>query len=659
MAPKTRTGPLRVTEERRESVLEGILRWGDRHVDPKISVAAASNGRVYTENNLQYAVALLEQASITHKQSAPQRATPAVACAILGAIFPIGAEVVPLWLGVGSPALSPERIAAQILPPLYWLKAHQEDLPLDTRAREALERGVSLCERLLGADGNNEGSSPTLREVASAFHWTRLIHLDERATELHAHPCVTHGPLPVGRETLCWVDGYIRTYFYKGDFRGGQMVPVVLVGGWRPGSTEGGGAGFLCSSEYSRRERPSGEPSGVGNHPPLLPVLPPVPYLFWARAAPRRSFTDFGLGLMRAGYDCVRFAQTAPGDDISIAVKELALVVAETKKMYRCEKVILVGHSRGGLIARRYLVDKWNSDHELDVAKLITFGTPHLGASVGELLYVGTTGAIISALLGPTIAAMLLSLSYVPGFGEDLRDAMEHELLNLITSIFVPLKEKIEAFVESATQLLPTSDFIQTLNRDYLRELDQAEHRGVDFWNAVEHVLVGGTSPSYASIFVGSWLPSISIGNPEATLQAVYDAVAPQVCRKRISVFHHHVSIPYFCYRWRWRWHRILEVPPPQAVGQVGSMGANALVDGQGDLLVERRSALAEGASGKIRRGTFHLNHFALKSVDELSIGWIGPDGQSATVTPLQLVLTELGIPLDTVSQYAPPHDCS
>lgn len=57
------------------------------------------------------------------------------------------------------------------------------------------------------------------------------------------------------------------------------------------------------------------------------------------------------------------------------------------------EKVILVGHSMGGLASRQYLQDSnlWQSDGEHHVAKLLTIGTPNGGSNIS----VGNIGGLI------------------------------------------------------------------------------------------------------------------------------------------------------------------------------------------------------------------------------------------------------------------------
>lgn len=60
------------------------------------------------------------------------------------------------------------------------------------------------------------------------------------------------------------------------------------------------------------------------------------------------------------------------------------------------EKVILVGHSMGGLAAREYLQnsDNWQSDGEHHVAKLLTVGTPNGGSNLSG----GNLGGILNGL---------------------------------------------------------------------------------------------------------------------------------------------------------------------------------------------------------------------------------------------------------------------
>ena len=65
----------------------------------------------------------------------------------------------------------------------------------------------------------------------------------------------------------------------------------------------------------------------------------------------------------------------------------LKLAIDEIKKITGSSKVILVGHSMGGLAAREYIRSYYNHvpyNNTNDVAKLVTIGTPHLGSNATE-----------------------------------------------------------------------------------------------------------------------------------------------------------------------------------------------------------------------------------------------------------------------------------
>lgn len=59
----------------------------------------------------------------------------------------------------------------------------------------------------------------------------------------------------------------------------------------------------------------------------------------------------------------------------------LKLAIDAIKSKTSAQKVILVGHSMGGLAAREYLRSYYNND----VAKIVTIGTPHYGSNLTEM----------------------------------------------------------------------------------------------------------------------------------------------------------------------------------------------------------------------------------------------------------------------------------
>ena len=109
--------------------------------------------------------------------------------------------------------------------------------------------------------------------------------------------------------------------------------------------------------------------------------------------------------------------------------------------------VILIGHSRGGLIARKYLMTNTK-----DIRGLYTISTPHHGSSIAKIgKYLSPLGSIIAPLIP---------------FGKKglLADAIK----------------RISDFLRSGAfrELLPESDFFRTLNDAPLSGLSYASFGG-------------------------------------------------------------------------------------------------------------------------------------------------------------------------------------
>jgi pimeloyl-ACP methyl ester carboxylesterase len=94
------------------------------------------------------------------------------------------------------------------------------------------------------------------------------------------------------------------------------------------------------------------------------------------------------------GYTVLTWSQQRPSAGIDVAVSELREIVTMTEDHCRAG-MILIGHSRGGLVARQYLAcgDK-------RVRCLITLATPHLGSRMAQWAeYVNPLASLVSALL--------------------------------------------------------------------------------------------------------------------------------------------------------------------------------------------------------------------------------------------------------------------
>lgn len=102
------------------------------------------------------------------------------------------------------------------------------------------------------------------------------------------------------------------------------------------------------------------------------------------------SFND----LKQKGYTVITWSQTKPLDSINYALKELEYVVQFASSLSD-RGIILIGHSRGGLIARKFI-----ENSKENIKGLITVATPHRGSNMAEWVQNIST---ISKLVKPFI----------------------------------------------------------------------------------------------------------------------------------------------------------------------------------------------------------------------------------------------------------------
>ncbi len=143
-----------------------------------------------------------------------------------------------------------------------------------------------------------------------------------------------------------------------------------------------------------------------------------------------------------AQYDVAAFnyrtALTAPGGaHLSEVARELKTVIDHRLSDY--SEIVILAHSMGGLVTRRYIADVLMAHQPLRVSRVIYFATPHMGALAAKLGSIITSCAIAATraagaiLLGPsagTIAAtagailkpseQLTALGYDSRFLQDL-----------------------------------------------------------------------------------------------------------------------------------------------------------------------------------------------------------------------------------------------
>ena len=157
------------------------------------------------------------------------------------------------------------------------------------------------------------------------------------------------------------------------------------------------------------------------------------------------SFSD----LRGLAFPVLSWTQSRPSGPIQTAVNELRELI-RAYAAYTGRGVIFVGHSRGGLIARKYL-----EENHVSVGGLITLATPHHG----------TTLARWAVSLSP-VTSLLHQL--LTGIGRREVDSALRRILGFLSS-------------SGLRELLPDSKFFSGLS-------DRKEP-------AIRYISVGGTNP--------------------------------------------------------------------------------------------------------------------------------------------------------------------
>jgi pimeloyl-ACP methyl ester carboxylesterase len=154
--------------------------------------------------------------------------------------------------------------------------------------------------------------------------------------------------------------------------------------------------------------------------------------------------------LRDSGFPVITWSQQRPAGPIAAAVAELAEVMDRARNIHKGD-IILVCHSRGGLIARKYL-----AINNANVSALITICTPHKGSSIAKL----------ASYISPLVRIM------VPFISDNTSPSALKKAVTRVTD-----------FIKSnaVKELLPASDFFQALS-------DQRKE-------GTYYLTLGGTNP--------------------------------------------------------------------------------------------------------------------------------------------------------------------
>jgi len=162
--------------------------------------------------------------------------------------------------------------------------------------------------------------------------------------------------------------------------------------------------------------------------------------------------------LKSSGFSLASWTQSQPLGPIQVAIDELETVLAAVRNKWPGKTIYLIGHSRGGLIARRFLLH----EHAGDIEGLITICSPHSGTGMAKF----------SRFLKP--AGVLL----------------EKIMPNKSRAALTKALNRLAVFLQSPaiSELTPESEFMASLQSTLPRKMRQLSF--------------GGTSPALFQVAV-------------------------------------------------------------------------------------------------------------------------------------------------------------
>ena len=100
--------------------------------------------------------------------------------------------------------------------------------------------------------------------------------------------------------------------------------------------------------------------------------------------------------LASKGFSLASWSQSQPLGPVHIALDELKAALDATRTNWPGKNIYIIGHSRGGLIARRFLQDECADD----IAGLITICSPHSGTGMAKFTrYLKPAGVLLERIV--------------------------------------------------------------------------------------------------------------------------------------------------------------------------------------------------------------------------------------------------------------------
>lgn len=179
------------------------------------------------------------------------------------------------------------------------------------------------------------------------------------------------------------------------------------------------------------------------------------------------------------GYNLIAWSQKRPVGHIDAAVSELKDIIARAEELFPESPVALIGHSRGGLIARKFMEERHHA-----IKALITIASPHSGSSISK----------IAGYLSP-LAAVLKGIMPEEKYGTIM------ETVSRTTDFLLG---------EALKELMPGSDFFKGLKDSRTK--------------GIKYLSFGGTEPRLLTVYQwekngSEWYPKPLIEIPDSLIK--------------------------------------------------------------------------------------------------------------------------------------------
>ncbi len=190
--------------------------------------------------------------------------------------------------------------------------------------------------------------------------------------------------------------------------------------------------------------------------------------------------------------------------DTAILLKQK---IDAVKAICLCDKVDLVAHSMGGLVARQYIQ---SAAYDQDVDQVIFLGTPHLGAPKAYLMWEGGEFGPVSDIQSSLIELVLRQQAHERGYSDLFEYANEFPVISI--SELLPIYDYIfdGSLLREYPNNYPANQFLENLNET--KELLNSS--GVSVTNIIGEIGSQSTISSINATATTLYLPKWANGYP-------------------------------------------------------------------------------------------------------------------------------------------------